>query len=152
VLCTPRDSQKTGKRNIESFESGSLLQFGPLVKQGAYSFATIASSVPIVKLARRWNTTESLQADVEAILATSVPATTKESLLAGRLGQGRFRKQVLKAWGGQCCVTGSRTLDAIRASHIKPWNKSDDQERLDPSNGLPLIATLDALFPCLMPG
>jgi putative restriction endonuclease len=34
----------------------------------------------------------------------------------------------------------------IRASHIKPWSKCDNQERLDPENGLPLVATLDALF------
>jgi len=34
----------------------------------------------------------------------------------------------------------------IRASHAKPWAKSSDAERLDPDNGLPLIATLDAAF------
>jgi len=35
---------------------------------------------------------------------------------------------------------------AIRASHIKPWRESSNAERLDPNNGLPLIASLDALF------
>jgi len=34
----------------------------------------------------------------------------------------------------------------LRASHIKPWRTSNDRERLNPENGLPLIATLDALF------
>ncbi|RMG29911.1 MAG: HNH endonuclease, partial [Bacteroidetes bacterium] len=34
----------------------------------------------------------------------------------------------------------------IRASHIKPWKDANDKERLDPYNGLPLIASLDALF------
>jgi len=34
----------------------------------------------------------------------------------------------------------------LRASHAKPWRTSSDQERLDPHNGLPLIATLDVLF------
>jgi len=43
-------------------------------------------------------------------------------------------------------VTGSTTLAAIRASHIKPWCKSNNSERLDPDNGLPLVGTLDALF------
>lgn len=38
------------------------------------------------------------------------------------------------------------TKDAIRASHIKPWRDSSNEERLDPHNGLPLIASLDALF------
>lgn len=48
--------------------------------------------------------------------------------------------------GVRCCVTGSQILDAVRASHIKPWSHSTDAERLDPNNGLPLVATLDALF------
>lgn len=33
-----------------------------------------------------------------------------------------------------------------QASHAKPWRTSSDQERLDPHNGLPLIATLGVLF------
>jgi predicted restriction endonuclease len=43
-------------------------------------------------------------------------------------------------------VTGTATQAVIRASHIKPWSDSDNQERLDPENGLPLVADLDALF------
>ena len=62
------------------------------------------------------------------------------------LGKVPSDVQVLKIWGNRCCVTGSTTLDAIRASHIKPWRRSSNQERLDPYNGLPLVATLDALF------
>ena len=50
------------------------------------------------------------------------------------------------AWGQQCCVTGVKTLAAVRASHIKPWCESSDEERLDEMNGLPLVATLDALL------
>ena len=53
---------------------------------------------------------------------------------------------MLKLWGNRCAVSDSETLDAIRASHIKPWRSSTDKERLDPKNGLPLIASLDALF------
>ena len=34
----------------------------------------------------------------------------------------------------------------MRASHIKPWRSCTDTERLDPHNGLPLVATIDALF------
>jgi putative restriction endonuclease len=43
-------------------------------------------------------------------------------------------------------MTVSATHEAIRASHIKPWRESNDEQRLDPSNGLPLVASLDALF------
>lgn len=66
--------------------------------------------------------------------------------IEGRLGQGQFREDVFVLWGHCCAVTGSSTVTAIRASHIKPWSESNDQERLDPHNGIPLIATLDALF------
>lgn len=48
--------------------------------------------------------------------------------------------------GNSCAVSGSTVLDAIRASHNKPWRNANDNERLDPFNGLPLIASFDALF------
>ena len=47
-------------------------------------------------------------------------------------------------WNDRCAMTG--TTFAVRASHIKPWRDCSDDDRLDPSNGLPLVATLDALF------
>ena len=36
----------------------------------------------------------------------------------------------------------------LRASHIKPWAKSSNRDRLDPANGLLLAAHPDALFDC----
>src|SRR5207302_8771754 len=45
-----------------------------------------------------------------------------------------------------CSVTGSKIAMAIEASHIKPWREASNPERLDPNNGLPLIASLHALF------
>ena len=45
-----------------------------------------------------------------------------------------------------CAVTGCDTASVLRASHIKPWKVADHRERLDPFNGILLIATLDALF------
>ena len=73
-------------------------------------------------------------------------ATTKRLLIDARRGQGAFRSNVLKEWSGSCAVTGTSVGAAIRASHIRPWRDSNDEERLDPQNGLPLVATLDALF------
>lgn len=73
-------------------------------------------------------------------------ATTTEGIRQSRRGQSEFRKAVLEAWGGKCAVTGCSLRAAVRASHIKPWSDSDNRERLDTHNGLPLIATLDALF------
>jgi hypothetical protein len=76
----------------------------------------------------------------------NVDPTTKKALVDARLGQGLFRTKVLHSWGNCCSVTGSTIQAAIRASHIKPWRESSNSERLYPDNGLPLIASLDALF------
>jgi putative restriction endonuclease len=86
-----------------------------------------------------------VEEDVKSILGfESSLGTTKEQLVLARIGQGVFRKSVLSRWNYRCAVTGSSLV--IRASHIKPWRACDDSERLDPNNGLPLVATLDALF------
>ena len=87
-----------------------------------------------------------LSCDLEEIQSRDLDATSRVTLVQARLGQGTFRKDVLGIWGQQCCVTGVTTLAAVRASHIKPWRESSDEERLDAMNGLPLVATLDALF------
>jgi len=62
-----------------------------------------------------------------------------------RLGQGRFRDELISYWGA-CAVTGCEVLPILRASHIKPWRVSTDAERLDVHNGLLLVPNLDALF------
>lgn len=85
--------------------------------------------------------------DISRVLEQDgIDVTTRETLVLARLGQGKFRKELLELWGNQCAVTGCALTQVIRASHSKPWCDSDDNERLDPNNGLPLIATLDALF------
>nr|WP_246293777.1 HNH endonuclease [Desulfobacter latus] len=56
-----------------------------------------------------------------------------------------FRDGVVALWGN-CSVTGLSNLSILRASHIKPWRDSSNQERLDPKNGLLLQPTLDHLF------
>lgn len=89
-------------------------------------------------------------ADLGAIaqrkLRGEIDSTTAIVLTEARIGQGEFRIAVLRLWNNRCCVTGSLTHEAIRSSHIKPWRESSHQQRLDPHNGLPLIASLDALF------
>ena len=76
----------------------------------------------------------------------SLSPTARQALISARIGQGSFRKNVLSLFDNKCCVTGCNILEAIRASHIKPWRFSNNVERLDPANGLALTASLDALF------
>jgi putative restriction endonuclease len=72
--------------------------------------------------------------------------TEKETLILARIGQGLYRERLLARWDRKCAVTGCDLLPAIRASHAMPWRWASDAQRLDPENGLPLVATLDALF------
>lgn len=71
--------------------------------------------------------------------------TTRTQTTLARIGQGRFREQLEEDF--QCCpVSGIRTPQLLIASHIKPWKSSNNNERLDPQNGLLLSATIDKLF------
>lgn len=72
--------------------------------------------------------------------------TTRKTLIDARIGQGKYRAELLGLWEGCCAVTGCSVTEVLVASHIQPWRSSNDKARLDPHNGLPLIATLDALF------
>jgi hypothetical protein len=93
------------------------------------------------------NPSVELRTDLLKILSQpDIPETTRESLIDARLGQGKYRQELLNKWNNRCAVTGCDVLNVIRASHVKPWSKSDPRERLDPNNGIPLIANLDALF------
>jgi len=87
---------------------------------------------------------EELVADT---LTQTVPdQTTKEALVKARIGQGRWRRDLLKHWSGKCAVTGLEVEALLRASHIKPWRDSDNRERLDVLNGLMLGPAYDAAF------
>ena len=84
--------------------------------------------------------------DIDEITQNTTSATTRRAEIETRIGQGKFRENVLRLWDYQCAVTGCRTVCSIRASHILPWKDATNAERLDPNNGLPLVATIDALF------
>ncbi|MCX5580789.1 DUF4357 domain-containing protein [Kaistia terrae] len=89
----------------------------------------------------------SIFSDIAAVEANnSISVTQREQLVLARLGQGKFRTEVLARWDGKCAVTGCSLATVIRASHVLPWRDATNEERLDPDNGLPLVATLDALF------
>jgi putative restriction endonuclease len=67
------------------------------------------------------------------------------SLLKARRGQGIFREN-LERIEVACRVTGLADRRHLRASHIKPWCKSDDREKLDGFNGLLLSPHVEHLF------
>jgi len=75
----------------------------------------------------------------------SIGETVKAQLINARVGQGIYRKSVSDI-EKVCRVTGTSEPKFLIASHIKPWAKSTNSERLDGSNGLMLAPHIDRLF------
>jgi 5-methylcytosine-specific restriction protein A len=85
--------------------------------------------------------------DPHKILELNFPTVTERSgLVTSRVGQGAYRKRIIHRWEYKCAVTSFNKLDILIASHIVPWSKATDHERLDVNNGLLLSPTYDALF------
>ena len=69
----------------------------------------------------------------------------RETIIKARIGQGEFRKRLIRFWGG-CSVTGCDSLELLVASHIKPWRDCVGKEAIDQMNGLLLLPNLDKAF------
>jgi putative restriction endonuclease len=80
----------------------------------------------------------------ELASAPNVGATEKFESIKIRIGQQKFRREVLDYFNHACAITQSKVL--VRASHIKPWAVCSGEERLNPANGLALSPAYDAAF------
>jgi putative restriction endonuclease len=76
--------------------------------------------------------------------------TTRDALVAARMGQGKFRADLETIWDGGCALCKLTRRELLRASHIKPWSASNNAERLDPYNGLLLAVGYDGAFDNLL--
>lgn len=83
--------------------------------------------------------------EIDSIRKSKRSETQKQRLINARLGQGEFRKDVV-AIEKECRITKISDLAFLVASHIKPWSKSNDDEKLDGNNGLLLSPHVDKLF------
>ena len=72
--------------------------------------------------------------------------TERRGLVNSRVGQGYYRNLVIEKWNNICALTGFVDTRLLIASHILPWSKSDDEQKLDPENGILLSPNADALF------
>jgi len=66
-------------------------------------------------------------------------------IVKSRKGQGLFKSRVTRI-EDKCRITGANKIAHLIASHIKPWSKSSNYERLDGNNGLLLSPHIDHLF------
>jgi len=84
--------------------------------------------------------------DIEKIIENPKYNSSQKAMLVNtRIGQGRFREDLIKYWHG-CALTGYQSTQFLVASHIKPWRAANDSERLDKYNGILLLPNLDKAF------
>lgn len=86
-----------------------------------------------------------LNGEKEVRESVMLSETEKDAIIKARVGQGIFRQKLIDYWKG-CSVTKCHTLPLLLASHIMPWRKADNTQRLDLFNGLLLTPNIDRLF------
>ena len=77
--------------------------------------------------------------------SSTITTARKESLIQARIGQGLYRRKLLEECPF-CPISLINDERLLIASHIKPWVDSDDNEKIDPKNGLALCPNFDAMF------
>ncbi len=75
-----------------------------------------------------------------------IAETEAEAKAKIRLGQQKFKRELLPLWDHKCALCGIELPALLRASHSKPWKDSTDIERVDPFNGVLLCYNHDALY------
>jgi hypothetical protein len=73
-------------------------------------------------------------------------STTVSRSVNARVGQDKFRDDLMTLWAGQCALTGVDRKELLIASHTKPWRLSNDKERTDKNNGFLFESRIDKLF------
>lgn len=79
------------------------------------------------------------------LLVQPIGETEKSQLIKARKGQGIFRLNV-EQLESRCRLTHVADKRFLIASHIKPWARATNSERLDGYNGLLLAPHADRLF------
>jgi predicted restriction endonuclease len=67
------------------------------------------------------------------------------SIIKSRIGQSNFKRGLVKKYE-KCLLCDIDMPELLIASHIKPWSKSNDNEKLDLNNGLLICCLHDKLF------
>lgn len=81
----------------------------------------------------------------EEIASLNVDGASKKAIINARVNQGIFRNLLLKRYS-RCCLCGVENQALLIASHIKPWAKSEPEEKLDVDNGFLMCPNHDKLF------
>jgi putative restriction endonuclease len=97
-------------------------------------------------LAQREGTTiEEKYEQVIRDIPQGIVGETKLRQVKTRVNQNVFRQIVLANYEGRCALTGIDLTELLVASHIIPW-ADNEQERLNPENGICLSSLYDKAF------
>lgn len=90
---------------------------------------------------------KSLESKFAEILSgtENLKGETKVREVKTRVNQNAFRHIVLANYSGKCAITGVDIPELLIASHIVPWSQNE-QERLNPENGICFSALYDKAF------
>lgn len=146
IVCEKGAKSST---SIGSFDASQLSRLSAISDVGGDLYMKLSDRLPVSAFYRH-SSEATVDSELMQIREGEGAETTRKTLVDARLGQGRFRRDLLQLWDGKCAVTGTAIAAVLRASHCKPWCGSNNEERLDPHNGLPLTANLDALFDALL--
>ena len=110
-----------------------------------------SSAIKYYRLFRNIDVQDAIErADVTSVIEdyNTLQETERIALVKSRVGQGYFRKELIKKYNSSCVITGISEKKLLVASHIKPWAVCTNKERLSVENGLLLSPTFDKLFDC----
>ena len=117
--------------------------------EGRYSYVSHTGSEPAdFVLKREMDEVGEAAAEAEAVGAfdPTNPEDARKRLMAAivrRQGQPTFRRGLLRAYCGQCAISGCQIVEVLEAAHIVPYRGAHTN---DVRNGLLLRADLHTLF------
>ena len=82
----------------------------------------------------------------QEILEQTIPKNKILTYQQARIGQGKFRQDVLKKYKNGCVLTGIKDNFLIEACHIIPYSMAKLEDKINPSNGISLTPTAHKLF------
>jgi hypothetical protein len=89
-----------------------------IIRKAAYRYVGLESFKKYFDQSINNNIAHDIQDIIEK---NDIKNTEKESLIQCRIGQGKFRENLINLWQG-CSVTGVKMISLLVASHIKPWS------------------------------
>lgn len=87
----------------------------------------------------------SITAITEEINSLNLQGKSKEAVIKVRVNQDIFRNKLLQRYS-KCCLCDVSNQNLLIASHIKPWNVCESNEKLDIDNGFLMCSNHDRLF------